>query len=127
LFNNADTSIYTAATSGSSARQSPRANLIDFPVYAAAQVRRLASIVLAEWEGSVLEVQPESIVAGLVPIRGVGTDEEAEAEIPWDEIADGDRDLVRPGALFRLSVGYEVANGTRSRFSRVVFRRLLLL
>jgi hypothetical protein len=114
----------TSTASASSTHRSLGADLISFPQYSPTAVRPGAFLVLAEWEGSVLEVGADGILAGLVPIRGLGNDEEAQGEIPWDEIADGDRDLVQPGALFRLSVGYEISSGTRTRFSRVIFRRL---
>lgn len=100
------------------------ATLFSIPRYPAVQTRAAAFVVLAEWEGSVLHLADDHFVAALVGIKGTALKEEYEAEIPWAEVSDDDRSLATLGALFRLSVGFEVQHGTRSRYSRLVFRRL---
>lgn len=96
------------------------------PPAAAFPTQRLAFLVLSEWEGSISSVSDSEIAATLVLVRGETEDDEREldARIPIEEVAVADRDLLRVGALFRLSVGYAITNGTRTRFSRIVVRRL---
>lgn len=100
------------------------ATLFSIPRYEPIRTKPAAFVVEAEWEGSVVLVTDDHIVAALVGVKGGVAAQEVEAEIPWDEIADDDCSLVRLGALFRLSVGHEIEHGTRSRYSRLVFRRL---
>jgi hypothetical protein len=100
------------------------AAILNFPKFEALRPQPQAFLVLAEWDGIVLEIGDDTIAAQLVPISGNGVAPQTEAEIPCDEISDSDRELVCPGALFRLAVGYVTSNGTRTHFSRVVFRRL---
>ncbi len=91
---------------------------------------------IAEWEGIVSEVGSTSFSAQLVQLpRGtrlieshpdlmaVGKPE--QTELPIEDVASEDRDLLRPGGLFRMVVGYTIsANGNRRRTLSVVFRRL---
>jgi len=99
------------------------AAIINFPEFTPVRTLPHAFVVLAEWEGSVLTVEADKITAQLTPISGVEKVAQ-DADVPCEEISEDDRELVRVGALFRLAVGYEIANGTRTRFSRIVFRRL---
>ena len=100
------------------------AAILEFPTFTPIRPLRQAFNVLAEWEGAVVAVGADSIIAQLTPISGSRSSAQTEAEIPWSEVADDDRELVCPGALFRLAVGYQSSDGTRTHFSRVVFRRL---
>jgi hypothetical protein len=77
-----------------------------------------------EWEGYVLEVNEEAFSARLQAVKGVAEDCSEIAEFDLSEIPLGDRDLVKPGGIFRWVVGLESWGGTRQRYSRVVFRRL---
>ncbi len=48
-----------------------------------------------------------------------------EADFDLEDIADPDRDLLREGAIFRWTIGYETApSGSKKRVSQLVFRRL---
>lgn len=84
------------------------------------------SDLVAEWHGQVSKVLEDSFVAELRGVFGhnVGGSLE-EAEIPLAEVRPDDTGLVREGAFFRLCISYEQAiNGTRRRFTEVIFRRL---
>jgi hypothetical protein len=80
--------------------------------------------LLQEWEGTVTEVKDESFVCDLVDITAGHSIPEEIAELPIDEISEDDRDLLRPGALFRWTIGYYEAGGVRRKTSQVQFRRL---
>lgn len=83
------------------------------------------SIVIAEWHGQVLIINENHFVAELKGTIGEGVAGIVEeAQIPNDGIRDDDQPLVRPGAFFRLCVNWEVRNGTRRRFTEIVFRRM---
>jgi len=92
---------------------------------------------LAEWEGTVIEVGTESFSATLLQIpRGTQISSAStsrlqkptyleQTELPIDDIRAADRDLLKPGALFRMVIGYLISpTGTRRRSLTVVFRRL---
>jgi hypothetical protein len=68
-------------------------------------------------------VEADSFVARLVD-KTDGNPEE-EAEIPLAEIMPGDRELVKPGAVFYWVIGYRREDhGQRSRSSTIRFQRL---
>jgi hypothetical protein len=100
--------------------------VIDFPSFQEPRLAARASLVLAEWEGSVTRIGSDVIFAKLTNIRGAdgGERQQCAAEIPWEEVSSADHALIQEGALFRLTVGYQIDDGTRRRFSSVVFRRL---
>ncbi|PYS47784.1 MAG: hypothetical protein DMG13_26990 [Acidobacteria bacterium] len=80
--------------------------------------------VLQQWEGTVVEVQDESIV---VRLRDLATSETAEkrATISKDEVSDSDQDLVKLGAVFYWIIGYRIElHGQKSMVSTIKFRRL---
>ena len=81
--------------------------------------------VLQEWEGVVERIEGDIFVARL---RDMTADEVYPgeiAELPVADVSDNDRELLRVGAVFYMTVGYYVwADGRRERFGRVVFRRL---
>jgi hypothetical protein len=91
---------------------------------------------LAEWEGIVNSVGKDTFSASLVQLpRGseldrrdqanMGFGPTEETELPIEDIPPFDRDLLRPGALFRLVIGYDIKrSGQRIRALSVVFRRL---
>lgn len=79
-------------------------------------------VPLASWEGVVTDVSSETFNARLVTIGGK---DEYDAEIPVDEVAESDRDLLAPGAVFYWYLGYRISvAGTRERSSVIRFRRL---
>ena len=83
------------------------------------------SQVIAEWHGQVVSIEEGYFVAELRGILGTGVAGEVEeAQIPVDSVQEHDLALMQPGAFFRLCVSMEIRNGTRRRFTDVVFRRL---
>lgn len=80
---------------------------------------------LQEWEGYVVEIGNDSFTARLRDVTAGGMHEEEEAEFPLDDISESDRDLLKPGAIFRWAIGYlRTRGGTKRRISQIVFRRL---
>lgn len=76
-----------------------------------------------EWEGYVTEISDEEFSAYLVDLTNAGIEEEAVFSI--DEVSDIHRSLLKEGAVFRWSIGYERGKGgTKKRASSIVFRRL---
>ena len=82
-------------------------------------------IVLQDWEGVVEEVREDDFVARLMDkTAGQKFDSEA-AEIPKSEVDRDDIELLKPGAIFYLTVFRRVArNGRQERITRLIFRRL---
>ncbi|MBF0549269.1 MAG: hypothetical protein HQK60_01920 [Deltaproteobacteria bacterium] len=80
-------------------------------------------ISLQKWEGTVSYIGEESFMACLFDLTAPGPDE--EAEIPIKEISLDDRELLKPGAVFYWSIGYQDSKkGQRTRASKIRFRRL---
>jgi hypothetical protein len=78
---------------------------------------------LQEFEGTVLELTADSIVARLMDRTNPGLEE--EAEIPLAEVRFEERELVRPGAVFRWAIGdQQGTDGRRTRVSTIRFQRL---
>ncbi|MGQ0602266.1 MAG: hypothetical protein ACT4QE_11320 [Anaerolineales bacterium] len=79
-------------------------------------------VVLQKWIGYVVDVDREIFRARLSRITGEADDQ--DAEIYLTEVSPGDRSLLEPGAVFYWAIGYwDSASGTRSRVSRLRFRR----
>jgi hypothetical protein len=78
--------------------------------------------VLQKWEGIVLDVLHDSFTARLIDLTRQGADEEAEFAL--DEIDEGDKDLLKPGAVFYWNVGYSDSLSGRARVSIIRLRRL---
>jgi hypothetical protein len=84
---------------------------------------RSSFVARKSWLGAVGEVKPDSFVARLSAVRGGEAD--LETEVYLDEVAEFDRTLLRPGALFYLSVGHErQAAGQVRQVASVQFRRV---
>jgi len=76
------------------------------------------------WEGNVKQLKDDSFVAVIVD-KTTKSNPPEEVEIDLDDVASDDLDLLRAGACFYWSVGYEEAPGVpRQRVSRIRFRRL---
>lgn len=91
------------------------------------QPRRVKSSLqaLQEWEGYVTDLGATSFFARLKDLTSQSDLPEEEGEFPLDDVADGDRPLLKPGAVFRWTIGYEKSrSGTKRRISQLVFRRL---
>jgi hypothetical protein len=81
-----------------------------------------------EWEGVVTEIHPDVFMADLVDITAQALEANELAEILIKDIQEQDRHLFRVGAIFRWVVGYHrTASGTKTRGSRIHFRRPLQL
>lgn len=80
--------------------------------------------MLQQWEGRVISVSQDSFAA-IISNRTNPENPQEEVEIELIEIPHDDVNLIRPGAFFYWSVGYEDGSGIpRQRVSRVRFRRL---
>lgn len=76
-----------------------------------------------EWEGYVTEIAGEEFSAHLLDLTSAGVEEEATFSI--DDVSNIHRNLLKEGAIFRWSIGYERSKGgTKKRVSSIVFRRL---
>lgn len=97
-----------------------------FPLPLPKEARRRPSLVqLQEWEGYVLDVSETGFTARLVDLTRQETTPSEEADFDVEEVSDNDRDLLREGAVFRWTIGYETApGGTKKRVSQLFFRRL---
>ena len=80
--------------------------------------------VLQEWEGQIQEVGEHEFSARLIDLTAGAKEETEESDLPIDDLVEGDRALLVPGAIFRWIVGYRWVNGEKERFTRVVIRRL---
>ncbi len=99
------------------------AQILSFPPQPAPAGPRATLHALQEWEGYVVEVKRDELVARLVDLTAGSTHEEEEAIIPLAEIAEPD--TVRVGSIFRWVIGYERSpSGTKKRVSQIVFRDL---
>jgi hypothetical protein len=101
---------------------SSKTSLLSFPnIKPTTQEAR--SVSLQKWEGVVLEVMQETFLARLVDLTNQNVEEDAEFDL--EEISKGDRDFVKPGAIFYWSIGYlDSRSGQRTRASVIRFRRL---
>jgi len=93
------------------------------PLLPAAPVEQV--IVLQDWEGVVEEVRDDDFVARLMDKTAAKKFDSEAAEIPKSEVDMDDIDLVKPGAIFYLTVFRRVLrNGRQERITRLIFRRL---
>lgn len=76
-----------------------------------------------EWEGYVTRIDSDFFYAQLLDLTNQGIEEEAQFEL--SEVSPNHDELLKEGALFRWSIGYErLRGGTRRRSSSIIFRRL---
>lgn len=81
-------------------------------------------ITLQKFEGRVLSVGSQRFTVRLTNLSEPSAQEE-EAELFIEEVWDDDKPLLRPGAEFYWSIGYErKAFGQRTRASIIRFKRL---
>ncbi|MEN8180191.1 MAG: hypothetical protein ABFS39_16445 [Pseudomonadota bacterium] len=93
----------------------------------APEKKRAVFQVLQEWEGHVIEVCDDHFSAELVDITADESVAMEEADFSIDEVSGSDTPLVKPGGVFRWSIGYlRSPGGTKKRVSQIVFRRLPL-
>jgi len=82
------------------------------------------SLALQEWEGYVTDISEDGFIAELVDITNPETPNE-QGDFLISDLRNDDLALLRPGAVFRWIIGYEVTNsGGKRRFSQIIFRRL---
>ncbi len=80
---------------------------------------------LQEWEGVVVAVTPDHIVASLVDLTAGKRRATEEAHIPLSEINTQDLSKLAVGRVFRWAIGYlRIKTGTKKRISNIVFRDL---
>ncbi|MEQ3673430.1 hypothetical protein [Pseudophaeobacter sp.] len=91
-----------------------------------AQVRTTPSSTgkVVEWEGVVETIAEDYFNCRMKVVKGSEVDFDEFSEFSLDRVDPGDRDLIQPGALFRLVIGVQAISGTRQQFSRLIFRRL---
>jgi hypothetical protein len=81
-------------------------------------------IVLQRWEGTVSSQDDGTFTAVLRDLTDP-TQPDEEVNLPFTEVADDDRMLACPGAVFYWAIGYRVKlAGSRERVSSLRFRRL---
>jgi hypothetical protein len=81
--------------------------------------------VMMDWEGVVEEVNADGFVARLLDRRSSSKLDTEAADIPFSEVNPDDVPLVRPGAIFYLTVYRVIASsGQQQRSTRLFFRRL---
>jgi hypothetical protein len=78
---------------------------------------------IQKWEGQVTSIGEDSFRAQIRPIVGEGTADQV-AEIYINDVAESDRLLIEPGAIFYWSIGYLDRPSGRLRASILRFRRL---
>lgn len=78
-----------------------------------------------EWEGVVADIDSETFVAQLFDVTAGSKVANEEAEFLLSDVSADDFGLLRVGAVFRWSVGYNrTPAGTRQRASQLHFRRM---
>ena len=75
-----------------------------------------------KFDGVVLSVSNDSFDARLFPSQV--ENEPVEAEFPKDELSPEDRELLEPGAMFVLTIGYRTSGSSRRRESFFYLRRM---
>ncbi len=109
----------------SSAHRPKKGILFDLPKFAdKPKAPKMTFVALQEWEGYVVVVEKDVFTARLVDITAGGDLEMEEADIPVSDVYETDRDLLKPGGIFRWSIGYIRRSGTKVRASQIVFRQL---
>ena len=81
---------------------------------------------VVEWEGIVEKVEEGEFSARLVAVRGSKGDFDEFTNFDLSDVQPGDRNLVEPGAIFRLMMGTQAIGGTREKVWNIMFRRLPL-
>jgi hypothetical protein len=92
------------------------------PIFIQRQAVTNRFIALQKWEGIVLQVNNDSMIARLLDLTNDGSD--GEAEFNLSEIHSDDLPLVKIGALFYWNIGYMDKKGQRIRASIIRFKRI---
>ncbi|MEE1951357.1 hypothetical protein V0R48_20490 [Pseudomonas alcaligenes] len=85
--------------------------------------REICFLPLQEWEGVVLDISEDGFYSRLVDLSNPKIIE--EGEFKQEDVSEDQLPLLRVGAIFRWSIGYErLPGGQRRKSSGIVFRRL---
>jgi hypothetical protein len=79
---------------------------------------------LQEWEGYVAYIDNNTFTGHLVDKTAGKKLAEETIDFQIDELSDDNKKLLREGAIFRWSIGYQKVHGTKRKVSEIVFRRL---
>jgi hypothetical protein len=94
-----------------------------FPWTAAAPTLSLQA--LQEWEGYVTSIDEGTFSGCLVDVTARQRREDEVADFPISDLSNGDRELLKLGAVFRWVIGYQRSHGgTKRRVSQITFRRM---
>ncbi|MBT6717968.1 MAG: hypothetical protein HOB18_10095 [Nitrospina sp.] len=88
---------------------------------------QLTQTSLQEWEGYVVQVDEETFIARIQDLTEEDEAENEEVEFLTDELSEDDLKLLKPGAVFRWTIGYLKSRGNKKRFSHLTFRRFPVL
>lgn len=87
--------------------------------------REASEVIVQDWEGIVESIETEIFTALLLDLTADEAYPGERADLPVEDITPDDRELLKPGAIFYLTVGRSTGpTGQRQRFSRMEFRRL---
>lgn len=82
-------------------------------------------IPIQEWEGYVVEIIDNCMRANVIDLSSRSERASASVDIPLNELSSDQVEKLKPGMIFRWSVGYlRMPGGTRVRGSNIVFRDL---
>lgn len=81
-------------------------------------------VALQEWEGYVTEIFEDSFSAILVDTTLEETEPGEQAEFDIEEISNHGQSLLKVGAVFVWTIGYNTVGSTKQRSSQIVFRNL---
>lgn len=89
------------------------------------EYRKASEVIIQDWEGIVESIETETFTALLRDLTANEAYPGEMADLPIEDIAPDDRGLLKPGAIFYLTVGRSIyPTGQQQRFSRMEFRRL---
>lgn len=87
--------------------------------------REASEVIVQDWEGIVESIETETFTALLRDLTADEAYPGERADLPIEDITPDDRGLLKPSAIFYLTVGRSTGpTGQRQRFSRMEFRRL---
>lgn len=87
--------------------------------------REASEVIVQDWEGIVESIETEIFTALLRDLTANEAYPGERADLPIEDITPDDRGLLKPGAIFYLTIGRSTGpTGQQQRFSRMEFRRL---